>query len=97
MLFQIGIAQARASLEITWQIMHIHQKYHFDSSQSQGFVVLHGTPVGVLFDSWLVYSLKNSSEALFFSQVEFSTANGKLANRQGQPCYRSYSVKIGTH
>ena len=31
-----GIAQALASLEITWQIMRKHQ---FDSSQFQGFVV----------------------------------------------------------
>ena len=30
-----GIAQANASLKITWQVM---RKHHSDSSQSQGFV-----------------------------------------------------------
>ena len=45
------IAQARASLEIAWQIMR-----------------------------------RNSAEALFFSQIEFFIANGKLANRQGGHC-----------
>ena len=48
----------------------------------------HSTPAGVLSDSWLVPSPENSSEALFFSQVQFSIANGELANGQGQPCVK---------
>ena len=36
---------------------------------------------------WLASSPENLSEALFLSQVEFSIANGELANGQGQPCY----------
>ena len=33
----------------------------------------------------MVGSPENSSEALFLSQVEFTIANGELANGQGQP------------
>ena len=40
MLFHVFcIAEARASLEITWLIIRIHGEHLFDSSQTQGFVV----------------------------------------------------------
>ena len=54
------IAQARASLEITWQIVHINWKHRFDSNQSQGFVMFSQHPVGVLFDSWFVSKFVSS-------------------------------------
>ena len=69
----LGIAQTRASLEISWRIMRKRHRYSFDSSQSQGFVVfsVHSTRAGVLVDSWLVSLPEKPSEALFFNQIEF--------------------------
>ena len=36
----------------------------------------------MLCDSWFLSSPENLSEALFLSQVEFTIANGELANGQ---------------
>ena len=63
---------------------YVYRKHCFDISQSQGFEMFSRYSSGSVVLR-MVPSPENSSEAQFFSLVQFSIANGELANGQGQP------------